>query len=213
MNKRIIIKVLSAAGALLILSSIGLVVFNVLDAARAEEEARAVETVLEARREEMKPAVLTVPEQTGSFDDKEKQPVLPKEMAAVEIDGELYIGTLEVPSLDMKLPVISDWDMNKLKKAPCRYSGSYYTDDLVLCGHNYRGGRHFNPLKNIADGADVYFTTVNDETIHYRVLRTEKLFASQVEEMITKTDWDLTLYTCTTRRGDRLTVRCVRVKD
>ncbi|MBD4334540.1 sortase, partial [Xanthomonas citri pv. citri] len=45
------------------------------------------------------------------------------EMPTVEINGQECIGTLEIPSLGLKFPVISEWSDEKLKKAPCRYSG------------------------------------------------------------------------------------------
>ena len=59
------------------------------------------------------------------------------EMPTVEINGQECIGTLEIPSLGLKFPVISEWSDEKLKKAPCRYSGSAYLNNLIIAGHNY----------------------------------------------------------------------------
>lgn len=236
MSRSRICKIIFSLGLLLILISTGLAVFNFYDASRAEKEARATEAKIEARLEEMTSGSLAGAgelagsgESAGSdgaagfgggvsggsleFVDGQDTDVVIPEMETMEIDGELYIGTIEVPSLGMKLPIISDWDSKKLKKSPCRYSGNYYSDDLVLCGHNYRGGRHFGPIKNITAGADVYLTTVTGDTLHYAVIRGEKLGPRQVEKMVSKTDWDLTLYTCTSNGSERLTVRCVRVED
>ena len=54
------------------------------------------------------------------------------EMPVVTVDGNDYIGYLSVPSLGLELPIMSDWDYDKLQLAPCRQLGSVYTDDLVL---------------------------------------------------------------------------------
>ena len=37
-----------------------------------------------------------------------------------------------------KLPIIGEWSDAKLKKAPCRYSGSAYLKNMIIAGHNYR---------------------------------------------------------------------------
>lgn len=137
-------------------------------------------------------------------DDKERDP---GEMPTIRIDGNDYIGLLEIPSLELSLPVIADWDYEKLKTAPCRYSGSYYTDDLVIAGHNYI--RHFSPLKRIDIGAEVYFTNAVGEVFRYTVSNVETLMPTQVEDMV-EGDWDLTLFTCTIGGRSRCTVRCIR---
>ena len=48
-----------------------------------------------------------------------------------------YIGVLQIPSLDLTLPVISDWSYPALQIAPCRYEGSAYDGGMVIAGHNF----------------------------------------------------------------------------
>lgn len=59
-------------------------------------------------------------------------------------NGYEYIGYLSIPSIGLALPVMKQWSYAGLKIAPGRYSGSLYTDDLVIAGHNYN--RHFSPM-------------------------------------------------------------------
>ena len=40
------------------------------------------------------------------------------------IDGYNYIGIIEIPSINLKLPIISTFDYDRLKIAPCIYYGS-----------------------------------------------------------------------------------------
>ncbi|MBQ1447879.1 MAG: sortase [Erysipelotrichaceae bacterium] len=144
--------------------------------------------------------------------------ILSRTMETVEVDGIKYIGLIEVPDLNISLPVIEYWSEDYLKIAPCRFSGSYYRDDLVLCAHSYVS--HFRPLRNIPMGADVYFTTVTGEVYHYVVTYTETIYPNEKDKMIINdinddmiNDWDLTLFTCTADMQARHTVRCERIDD
>ena len=106
----------------------------------------------------------------------------------------------------MVLPIISNWSYPNLKKAPCRYSGSAYTNDLILAAHNFSS--HFGNLKSLALGDTVLFTDVDGNVFSYRVAERETLQPTAIEEMKSG-NWDLTLFTCTLGGSYRVTVRCV----
>lgn len=127
------------------------------------------------------------------------------EMPTREIDGQTYIGMVEVPALELSLPVISEWTYPRLKKAPCRYVGSVYSKDMVICGHNY--DRHFGRLKDLAVGDEVRFTDMDGNVFFYSICGTEQLGKYAVEDMLAG-EWDLTLFTCTKGGRMRVTVRC-----
>jgi len=132
------------------------------------------------------------------------------EMPTETIDGNEYIGVLEIPSLELKLPVMSDWSYPKLKIAPCRYVGSAYTGDLVIAAHNYTA--HFGQLKSLHIGDEITFTDVDGNVFRYEVLELETLMPTDIDEM-TGGDWDLTLFTCTIGGKSRVTVRCGLVEE
>lgn len=131
------------------------------------------------------------------------------EMPTKVTGGNSYIGTLEIPKLSLKLPIMSKWDYDKLKIAPCRYCGSAYLDNMVLCAHNY--SRHFGRLKNLPIGSLIIFTDVDGNVFKYETVQLETLKPSAVMDMRTG-DWDLTLFTCTIGGATRVTTRCVRVE-
>ena len=142
------------------------------------------------------------------------EPAADTEMPVGTIDGYDYIGYLSIPSIGLALPVMQQWSYPGLKIAPGRYSGSLYTDDLVIAGHNY--ARHFSPLTHLTVGTEVLFVDMNDNTWHYAVSDTEVLQPTQIEEMAVKTpdsNWDLTLFTCTTTGQARYALRCVRTDE
>ena len=127
------------------------------------------------------------------------------EMPTEVIDGQTYIGMLEVPALELSLPVMSEWSYPRLKKAPCRYVGSIYSKDMIICGHNY--DLHFGRLKDLAVGEEVRFTDMDGNVFIYAISGTEQLGKYAVDEMLAG-DWDLTLFTCTKGGQTRVTVRC-----
>lgn len=129
------------------------------------------------------------------------------EMPTQEVDGETYIGYLELPTLGQTLPVMSEWSYGKLKLAPCRYWGSVY-DKMVLLAHRYM--RHFGRIRELEIGDPVQFVDVEGNIYRYEVVATEILEKPETERMITG-DWDLTLFTCTPSGVNRVTVRLKRV--
>lgn len=127
------------------------------------------------------------------------------EMTVKEIDGYGYIGYLSIPSAGLELPVMSTWDYERLKHAPCRYSGSAKTDDLVICAHNY--DRHFGVLKKLAPGDEIGFTDMDGVFRRYSVCAVETLAPGDVDRM-ENSGYALTLFTCTYGGASRVTVRC-----
>lgn len=127
------------------------------------------------------------------------------EMPSVQIDRFRYIGTVQIPAIGLELPVVDDWGYPQLKVAPCRYSGSVYQQNLVICGHNYSS--HFGRLKNLQQGDSVVFMDMNGTVYRYKVAKIENLQRTDVREMESG-GWALTLFTCTTSGIARVAVRC-----
>ena len=133
-----------------------------------------------------------------------------KEMPEIEIDGNYYIGILQVPALDLQLPVMAgEWSYPKLRIAPCRYSGSVYQDNLVVAAHNYAS--HFGNLYGLPAGTEISFTDADGNVFEYEIAWIETLGKYDVEDMVGGEDWDLTLFTCVYSGRQRYTIRCVRI--
>lgn len=123
----------------------------------------------------------------------------------IPLDGYSYIGYLSFPMLGMELPVMDTWDMMRLRKAPCRYYGSAETQDLVIAAHNYRSS--FGQCSNLQIGDEILFTDAAGIVHRYLVGEIEIVEPTAVEYMI-KSEWALSLYTCTYNGAQRLTIRC-----
>ena len=201
-------------GLLLIAAALFLAAYNIYDERRAEQAAHETVEQLEACLPEESPAE-TLPEgvetlpAAGPGEVEIPDYVLDPnhEMPVRNIGGEDYIGVLEISSLGLTLPVMSEWSYPRLKIAPCRYTGSAYQGNLIIAAHNYRS--HFGNLKELCEGDVVCFTDMDGNVFSYEVVLLEILQPTDVDEMESG-DWDLTLFTCTVGGKSRVTVRCER---
>ena len=190
------------AGCLMLAAAAGLFFFNEQEqetAASASQEAivKVVDVIREQRME-----TATAPT-AAPLPDSERT------LTVREIDGYGYIGFLTFPTLNLELPVMADWSDPQLKIAPCRYTGSVFTDDLVIMAHNYK--KHFGPIKRLNPEDPVIFTDMDGNSVEYRVVAQEVLASGAIEEM-TSGEFDLTLFTCTYGGVNRITIRCDRAE-
>ena len=184
------------AGLLLIAAALFLSAYNAWESHEARDSARQVIAQLcdELPTEAGEPTTL---------------PDVRREMPVKTINGRDYIGVLSIPSLELELPVISQWDYPALKVAPCRYSGSLYQDNLIICAHNYAS--HFGKLKKLQPGDIVLFTDMDEHVVTFQMVERETLNPMDAEGMEAG-DWDLTLFTCTIDGQTRVTIRLERVE-
>lgn len=184
------------AGLLLIAAALFLSAYNAWESHEARDSARQVIAQLcdALPTEAAEPTTL---------------PDVRREMPVKTINGRDYIGVLSIPSLELELPVISQWDYPALKVAPCRYSGSLYQDNLIICAHNYAS--HFGKLKELQPGDIVLFTDMDEHVVTFQMVERETLNPMDAEGMEAG-DWDLTLFTCTIDGQTRVTIRFERVE-
>lgn len=190
---------LIALGLLLIAAALVLTGYNLWENERAKQEAERVRKALEAEIDA---------QSDNAFGSEEEflwkqYPNMP--MKVISIEGKEYIGILEIPGLGVVLPVMNQWNEANLRTSPCRYSGSMYSGNLILAGHNYTS--HFGNLKLLKPGDEVRFTDVTGNVFVCHVADMEILSETAVEEMKAG-EWDLTLFTCTYDGRERVTVRC-----
>lgn len=187
-------------GLLLIAAALFLVSYNLYDELRAEQSARQAVTQLDAYLP-AEAAPLASDERTV-IPDYVLSPNM--EMPVETINGIDFIGVLRIPALELELPVISEWNYPNLKTAPCRYSGSAYLNNLIICGHNYTS--HFGTLKNLWEGDIATFTDMDGNVFIYKMVERETLNPTDIEGMKSG-NWDLTLFTCTVGGQSRVTIR------
>lgn len=199
--------ILKGAGLILVTAAVLLLVYNLWDGHRARESEEAI--LAEYLQENKKAS------ESPDASDKEDEQNIPDYILNPDMDMPEYtlkslgdvacIGILEIPVLNLELPVISSWSYSSLRLAPCRYSGSAYKGNLVIAAHNYQS--HFGGLRTLPEGSEVFFTDAVGNRFSYYVAVTEALTPWSVDDM-TSGEWPLTLFTCTLDSQNRVTVRC-----
>lgn len=215
--------VLIAMGLLLLAAALLLTGYNFWDAARADRAAQSAVQELKTLIPTAEPATVppteemtqptpaeTQPRETEAPQETQVPTTAPlfgvhKEMPTVTLNGYRYIGVLEIPALELSLPVMEDWDYDRLNISPCRFTGNLYDGDLVLCAHNYP--QHFGNLKELEVGAAVRFTDAEGNVLRYEVKTIDSVGGDDLDGMLGG-EWDLTLFTCTTSGQTRYVVRC-----
>lgn len=196
-------KLLMTIGLLLIAAAFLLMVYNIWESKKAENMS---EEILNQIKDEQ--------DENVSSDDADEKPLYEiypdMEMPVLTIDGVDYIGILTVPSLGLELPVAGNWSYPNLRRSPCRYKGSAYSNDMIIAGHNY--SRHFGGLKNLAIGEEISFRDVDGHIFQYQVDDIETIPGTAVEDMDAG-EWDMTLFTCTYGGKSRVTIRCRKLEN
>ncbi|MBE6541306.1 MAG: sortase [Ruminococcaceae bacterium] len=127
----------------------------------------------------------------------------------VSIGGYEYIGYLSLPSINVTLPIMADWDYTRLNIAPCRQFGTAAGGDLVIAGHDY--STHFARLGSMKAGEVVEFTDAAGLVYRYSVTSVDVLAADAVDD-VQDSEAELILYTCTYTGTSRITVFCDAVE-
>lgn len=204
--------VLIVVGIVLICSALGIVVGNIIEQRNADEYSQnALDTLIA-----LVPDTEVFQDDSSVHGSSSSIEVIPDyilnpnmNMPEIEIDGVNYIGYLEIPVLELQLPIISNTTGKYLQLAPCRFEGSAYIDNLVIGAHNY--SRHFGNIGNLNYGDTIKFTDMDGNVFTYQVANIEILQPNQGVDLCSG-EWPLTLYTCTIGGRTRVTVRCEKVE-
>lgn len=191
-----------AAGFILIVAAVALAGYNFWEENRAAE---FVDSILPDLHQAIAEHENSVEKESQETNESALNSWVSGRMTVIDIDGYGYIGYLSIPELELELPVMSEWDYDRLEISPCLYYGSVKTDNMIIAAHNY--ARFFRRLSELKPGDAVWFTDMDGIIYTYKVGDIEILSPTATEEMIVN-DWDLTLYTCTFGGGSRVTVRC-----
>lgn len=191
MNIRRIGTIFVIFGLVLICSALSLLFYNSYQEQKAYKETENVLSALEGET------------QNSTQADSSNE-------TTVDVNGYDYIGVIEIPKIEIKLPVLSEWDYARLKIAPCRQFGSISTDDIVIAAHNYK--KHFGSLSSLNIGDEIILTDTSKNTHEYSVARIEVLNPTDVEK-VQNSGYDLVLYTCTYGGKTRVTLFCNRISN
>ncbi|MFG6115254.1 class D sortase [Halobacillus sp. MO56] len=117
-----------------------------------------------------------------------------------QVSEDPLIGSIEIPTIDLKLPLLEGAGMDNLEYAVGHMSETAQVGEIgnaALAGHRgYSYGRLFNRLDEVKEGQDVKVANKN-ETFTYRVTETLLVLPTDLSVLEQPTDKSMvTLITC-----------------
>ena len=92
------------------------------------------------------------------------------EVAAQTYKGYAMVGTIEIPSIKLKYPVLDRaTKMSMEVSVGLVYGKLNQVGNATIMGHNYRNGTFFSNLKNVQNGDDIYITDTTGTKVQYKV--------------------------------------------
>ena len=75
-------------------------------------------------------------------------------MYVTEGNNFTVIGLIEIKKININYPIISSYNNDLLKIAPCRFYGPMPNEvgNICIAGHNYNSYKFFSRLKNLSIG-------------------------------------------------------------
>lgn len=132
------------------------------------------------------------------------------DMPALDMEGEKYIGILQIPSLSLELPVLRDGEEEKLDTALGCCGGSCYTGSMVIVGRNYPC--FFGRLNRLRTGDEIVFTDIDGNVFLYEVQSAEQPETTVIQKL-SGDGWALTLGSYTAVGHGVIAIRCAAQKD
>ena len=124
------------------------------------------------------------------------------EMAALEVNGEDYLGLLDVPRFGVTLPIGSTWDIGTLQR---HYWGSVHNNSLVIGGACHAG--QFDFCEELEIGDMVTVTDMTGAEFCYRVSHIGRSRHAD-SQWLCQDDYDLTIFARTAFSLEYIAVRC-----
>ena len=109
---------------------------------------------------------------------------------SLTIDNKEYIGIIELPSLNLTLPVLASCEGDNLEKGICLYSSN---GNYVIGGHNRDS--QFGPIYDLKINDKLIFYDIHSNKKEYTLAKTEILLPEDVEKFTTN-EYGITLFTC-----------------
>ena len=128
-------------------------------------------------------------------------------------DGKKYttVGSINIPSIDVNYPILSETTDSLLKVSVCKFWGSNPNEvgNLCIAGHNYRNTRFFSKVLNLVVGDIIEITDLTGQTLQYSVYDKYTVDPTDVSctSQLTNGKKRVTLITCTNDNKQRVIVQ------
>lgn len=128
-------------------------------------------------------------------------------------DGHSFsvIGLIEIKSIKLNYPIISTYNDELLKIAPCRFYGPMPNEvgNLCIAGHNYNSYKFFSKLKNLSNGDLITIYDLSGNKIDYTIYKSYETDYNDLTCINQDTNGkkEITLITCNNVKNKRRVVK------
>ena len=133
-----------------------------------------------------------------------------------QYSGYLVDCRLEIPKINLKTNVLSDYTKEGLKICASKYYGPNVNESGNYCiaGHNYQKKNMFHHLINLEIGDSVFVTDNKNGKIEYIIYDIYRVKPENIEPLSQETGGkkEITLITCVNYSKNRLVVKAIEKK-
>lgn len=132
-------------------------------------------------------------------------------------NGKTYntVGTVDIPTLDVSYPILSETTDDLLKVSVCKFWGGNPNEvgNLCIAGHNYRNNRFFSKVPNLKTGDIIEITDLNNKKLKYSIYDKYTVDPRDVSctSQLTNGKKIVTLITCTNDSKQRVVVKAKEI--
>lgn len=132
----------------------------------------------------------------------------------VNAEGQKFriAGEINIPKININYPIIYETTEEYLKIAPTKLFGPDINGvgNVCIVGHNYKNKQFFSKLSELENSDEVYLMSNQGKKLKYLVY--DKYEVNEKDLSCTSQDTngniELTLITCTSKKKNRLVVKC-----
>lgn len=135
---------------------------------------------------------------------------------AIKLSDDIsIIGLLEIPTINISYPILSDSNENLLKISVCRFSGPLpnRNGNMCIAGHNYKNSMMFSKLYKLNINDSIFISDLNNVRLEYSIYQKFKVKENNLDCTKATPDTQITLITCNnTNNNERIVIKA-KVKE
>ena len=118
---------------------------------------------------------------------------------AIKLSDNIYIiGLIEIPSINISYPILSNCNEDLLKISVCKFSGPMPNQigNMCIAGHNYKNSLMFSKLNKLNTNDSIFITDLNNTRLEYVIYQKSEIKQNNLEGIKNTSSTEITLITC-----------------
>ena len=130
------------------------------------------------------------------------------EPVKMQYNGHDVVGIINIPSINIKYPIINKTNDTTMKYSITKFSGGDINSigNFTVAGHNNLNGTMFGKVKRLKIGDEIKMTDLYNNTVTYQIFDIYSVDPNDVSclESVDENTREITLITCTNGHLNRL---------